>query len=85
MRIVVYHGGYGCDTGCCGHYIEVDGEDRPGSFTFDHPDWVSKSEPGWVKMDDEQVKQWVIDYVEEQVGSGHLDDIDWEKVRVSQD
>ena len=84
-RIVVFHGGYGCETGCCGHYIEVDDEQVSKSWTFDHPDWVSKSEPGWVRMNDEQTRQWVIDYVEETIGEGHLDDIDWEHVLVSND
>ena len=34
-RILVLHRGYGCDTGCCGHYIEVDG--REVAFLFEHP------------------------------------------------
>jgi hypothetical protein len=37
MKVVVVHRGYGCDTGCCGHCIEVDGEELDGSFQFDHP------------------------------------------------
>ena len=24
MRVVVYHEGYGCETGCCGHYVRLD-------------------------------------------------------------
>ena len=36
MKIVVYHQSYGCDTGCCGHVIEVDGEVE-GEFEFAHP------------------------------------------------
>ena len=24
MKILVLHTGYGCDTGCCGHAIEVE-------------------------------------------------------------
>lgn len=35
MRIIVTHGMYGCDTGCCGHYIEVDGKEV--DFDFSHP------------------------------------------------
>jgi hypothetical protein len=43
-RIVICHGDYGCDTGCCGHRIEVDGErlgNRKTSF-FAHPDNVQE-------------------------------------------
>lgn len=35
-HIVVTHRSYGCDTGCCGHVIEVDGKQH-GSFHFRHP------------------------------------------------
>lgn len=34
MIIKVYHSSYGCETGCCGHIVEVDGET---SFEFAHP------------------------------------------------
>ncbi len=44
-RAVVYlaveHGGYGCETGCCGHrvvaYDADDHEVMRGPFSFDHP------------------------------------------------
>lgn len=38
VRIVVGHGWYGCETGCCGHRVTVfvDGEERGSAFTFDH-------------------------------------------------
>jgi hypothetical protein len=35
-RILVLHEYYGCDTGCCGHVVEIDGEARP--FHFAHPE-----------------------------------------------
>lgn len=38
MRIVILHQSYGCDTGCCGHVIAVDGVARHGDFKFDHPE-----------------------------------------------
>lgn len=31
----VYHSGYGCETGCCGHVVVV-GDDE--EFTFEHPE-----------------------------------------------
>lgn len=37
-KIKILHSYYGCDTGCCGHIIEVDGEADHGSFTFHHFD-----------------------------------------------
>jgi len=39
-RLVVYHEGYGCETGCCGHVIRI-GEkhlgEMVGRFEFSHP------------------------------------------------
>ena len=35
MKVRVYHDYYGCDTGCCGHTVEID--DGEGKFEFDHP------------------------------------------------
>lgn len=36
MKIRVLHAYYGCETGCCGHILEVDGEEDYGTFTFSH-------------------------------------------------
>jgi hypothetical protein len=35
-KVIVCHQSYGCDTGCCGHVVEVDGE-QVGDFSFGHP------------------------------------------------
>jgi len=39
IKVRVYHAGYGCDTGCCGHIIELDmgNNDERQHFDFDHP------------------------------------------------
>lgn len=42
-KVIVYHAGYGCQTGCCGHVIELreSGDDIPDPwnmhFAFNHP------------------------------------------------
>lgn len=72
MRIVIYHGGYGCDTGCCGHYIKVDGEEKLGSFQFDHPYGGDKL--AWAKQ-----------FVAEQFGEEHVADLDWDNCIVTDD
>lgn len=35
MKIRVYHSYYGCETGCCGHIVEL--EEKPAKFEFTHP------------------------------------------------
>ena len=70
-RIVVLHSGYGCDTGCCGHIIEVNGEEV-GGFNFDHP---------W----DEDHRKWAEQLIRKEFGDEHVADLDWENCIVSED
>lgn len=67
-RVIVYHGGYGCDTGCCGHYVDLD--DDTSNMSFDHP------EPG--ESDEDFIKRLVT----EKFGEEHVADIDWENCQV---
>jgi hypothetical protein len=71
MRIVVYHGGYGCDTGCCGHYFEVDGAVH-GQFMFDHPYG-------------EDFLEWAKELVREEFGAEHIADLVWDECLISDD
>ncbi len=70
-RIVVYHDTYGCDTGCCGHVVNLGDNDK---FTFDHPD-----------TQDETNRDFVERIVTEQWGEAHVADIDWDAVIVVND
>ncbi len=65
MRIVVLHGDFGCDTGCCGHAIEFD-DGTHEDFTFEHPDRG--------ESDEDFVRRLVI----ERWGEEHCADIDFE-------
>lgn len=77
-RVVVYHDSYGCDTGCCGHYVSVNDRDI-GHIDFGHP----------YSDDPEDFKKYAIelarDRVESEYGPGHTVDLDWENCRVSND
>ena len=72
MKIRVLHAYYGCDTGCCGHILEIDDEEYYASFQFGHAD---KSE----RIDDE-FKKWVCKWVRHYVPKACLDSIDWDSV-----
>lgn len=71
-KVVVYHSGYGCDTGCCGHRIEI--TDRKSilsqrkqterAFSFEHPDLSDDLE-------------WAKKIVREEFGENHVADLDW--------
>lgn len=75
VRVVVYHGSYGCDTGCCGHYVELPDGTETG-WTFSHPYG-------------EDFRAWALEYAQEVVtekyGVDHVADLDWDSSLVSDD
>ena len=81
MKVIVYHGLYGCDTGCCGHYVELCsdhdeitewGADNPikSAFDFGHP-WK-----------DEDLKEYARNLVTEKFGEEHCADLDWDNCQI---
>ncbi len=82
-KVVVFHAYYGCDTGCCGHAVEMDDTER---FVFTHPDFHG---PGWARLKGEALekttREFVKDLVTQEFGAKHVADIDWDDVMVSDD
>lgn len=79
IRVIVAHGGYGCDTGCCGHWVELaDSEDEEeiGGFQFTHPYGEDK-------------REWALRFAQEMVtkeyGADHVVDLDWENSFICED
>lgn len=72
MKIVVLHSYYGCDTGCCGHVIEVDDDTMVDSFHFAHPNG-------------EDPRSFAESLVREHFGEDHVKDLDWENCFISND
>jgi len=70
-RVVVYHGGYGCETGCCGHWVSI-GEDgdhaRPDNerFIFDH-------------SEDADPLEFAKKLVTQAYGAEHVADLNWDE------
>lgn len=81
MRIIVYHAEYGCDTGCCGHIVKVDGRRDATHFDFSHPDASSKRGEDKLKA----FKEFAEQMVREHFGEDHVKDLDWSKCEVSDD
>jgi hypothetical protein len=72
-RIRVYHTTYGCDTGCCGHVIELNGR-SVGDFEFSHPYGEDK-------------KQWAVELTKVELEKYYpecLDSINWESIDYSE-
>lgn len=67
-KIVVTHRGYGCDTGCCGHAIEIDGVEH--SFEFDHPHG-------------DDARKFAEEMIRDELGEEHVADLDWENCFVT--
>lgn len=72
MKVRVLHEYYGCETGCCGHVVEVD--DKSSRFDFIHNYSMTLSDAEWaVEYAKEKVKElWPECY----------DSCDWENVEV---
>lgn len=61
-RVIVYHAFYGCDTGCCGHVVELGGAER---FDFMHP---YGQDP----------RAFAEELVTDKFGAEHVADLDWD-------
>lgn len=70
-RILVLHKYYGCETGCCGHIVEIDGE-TVGGFCFLHPYGEDR-------------REFIRNLVAQEVGEEHVKDIDFDHCIVLED
>jgi len=82
VKILIVHGSYGCDTGCCGHWVEVKDGPEPeridggwSDFEFGHP--YSKPPA--------EFREWAEDVLRKRYGEHHVQDLDWENCLVSDD
>lgn len=69
MKVIVYHAHAGCESGCCGHTVELETGTR--KFLYDHPDG-----------DHVEFAKWA---VTEAFGAEHVADLDWENCRIVDD
>lgn len=76
IKVVVYHGAYGCDTGCCGHYVELKNDENHARFFFTHP-YGRELQPWALQLAQEVVT--------EKYGADHVADLDWENCIISDD
>lgn len=77
MRVIVYHSYYGCETGCCGHTVELDnGEEK---FEFDHPVGA------WKDKLAETPREFAERLVRETFGEEHVKDLDWDNCVIIDD
>jgi len=74
MKVIVFHASYGCETGCCGHIVQVGDDER---FAHDHP--------GTLQNPGESDREFAERIVTEQFGAEHVADLDWENCVVSDD
>ena len=79
MKVIVYHARY-CESGCCGHYVELqddNGEEIETKLSYDHPPFSSRP------VTDEGVKRFIKAVVIEAFGEEHCKDIDFDQCVVS--
>ena len=73
-KVIVFHAYLSCDTGCCGHIVEIDGN-QVGRMEF----------CGFIARTPEAIRQFVIDIVTAKAGTEHVKDIDWDNCIISHD
>ena len=83
LKVRVYHGGYGCDTGCCGHWVEIsrNGEDEPIRDM-----WAGVDHAKSLK-DQPAVLGWARNLAEKTIKESWpecLDSIDWESLDIEE-
>jgi hypothetical protein len=74
-KVIVYHRYYGCDTGCCGHTVELqddDGNHVESRFDFSH-DY------------DDKPREFAEDLIREEFGEEHIKDLDWDNCFITGD
>lgn len=73
-KVIVYHSEYGCDTGCCGHTVELREEDGTYDCTFEfaHPYGTDS-------------RTWAEAMVRAEYGEEHVKDLDWDNCVISED
>jgi hypothetical protein len=77
MRIRVYHAMYGCDSGCCGHVVDVEG--TINEFKFDHPNGDVK-DGRWIQETPAAFARRVTEDVLSEYAPRCLETIDWNSI-----
>ncbi len=78
MKVIVYHRPYGCDTGCCGHVVEIQYENGESeeSFQFKHAGYQFGGKI-------EEPLEFAKRLVTEEFGVEHVKDLDWDNCNIS--
>jgi hypothetical protein len=60
LKVRVYHSYYGCETGCCGHIVEVEGKGEKFEFGCAYTEKTDEGRRKWARELAEQViaEQW---------------------------
>jgi hypothetical protein len=87
VRVRVYHAGYGCDTGCCGHIVEITlpGGQEKSHFEFEHPPYCPPPSPLTSEDRDECWKAWARKLAEDAIRDRWpecFESIDWDSMQV---
>jgi hypothetical protein len=86
--VIVMHGGYGCDTGCCGHRVlVVDPVPEDWAEFVGDRVWEAECVPGAKEQGfdfahphspPETFRGWAEDLIAETMGEAHVADLDWD-------
>ena len=71
-KVLVYHRGVGCDTGCCGHAVSINGEEEELHY-FATP------------ARGQSARAFAEELVTQSLGPEHVQDLDWDNCIIVDD
>lgn len=78
-KVIVYHSYYGCETGCCGHTVEIGNESR---FDFSHP-YSAYGLTGEAR--EKELREFAEELVRDAFGEEHVADLAWDECEIRDD
>lgn len=91
MKVIVYHSYYGCDTGCCGHIVEIFLDDDPPVFDPEFPgeppdnDGIRNKFTFEHPRSGQEFKDFAEQCIVKAFGAEHVKDLDWEHCLIVRD
>lgn len=79
MKVLVYHTGYGCDTGCCGHAVAWFPDDYvpEDKWDYDSPESQSSERFEFVHDYNNEGFEFAKKMVAKELGEEHVKDLDF--------
>ena len=83
MKVLVYHRGYGCDTGCCGHAVAWFPDDYTPKDKWDY--WPDRDDFEFIHPYSRDAFEFAKALVASELGEEHVKDLDFDNSFITDD